>query len=234
MTDRPSTSRPYVTDNPSPVIFRFRFSRPDSRNALDLDLVRQLQHELSSITDGVVVIGSTHAESFSSGADVKLSNEDRADVSRALYDLYEAMLLSPCPIIAVIEGHAVGGGAQIALAADMRIAGPGARFQFPGVQHGIPIGMWALPDTVGRSRALDLCLTARWVDATEAHCIGLVDRLVDDAMNEALRIAKDMSAWPRGATASIKASSNSSGVLTRLRAEAAECATWSGALGHQT
>jgi len=233
MTERQFTGGSYVVDNPSPAVSRFRFSHLASRNSLGLDLVRQLKDDVSSITEGVVVIGSTHAEAFSSGADVKIADAERAEISRALYDLYETMLLSPCPILAVIEGPAVGGGAQIALASDMRIAGSGARFRFPGVHHGVPIGMWALPEIVGRGRALDICLTARWVDAPEAHAIGLIDRLCVDPIAEALEVATSLGQSPNGAAASIKMSSNASGILSRLQAEASECKAWSGALGSQ-
>jgi enoyl-CoA hydratase len=233
MIDRGPASRPYVLDRPSPGVSRVRFSDPASRNALDLALVQHLRDDLSSITEGVVVIASTYAEAFSSGADVKMSNSKRAEVSRALYELYETILLSPCPVLAVVEGPAVGGGAQIALASDLRIAGPGARFRFPGIHHGIPIGMWALPAIVGRGRALDLCLTARWVDAPEAHRIGLVDRLDDLPMEVALRVAEDIAQAPSGAAARIKSSANAADILARLRAEAAASEDWSGALGDQ-
>ena len=119
--------------------------------------------------DAVVLLGSTDPRVFCAGADLSLPMADRAAVSDLLYECYEHMITRPGPVIAVVGGPAVGGGAQLATAADLRIAGPGARLRWAGpAGAGLAVGAWILPDLVGRGMAMELCLTGRWVDAAEA------------------------------------------------------------------
>ena len=73
------------------------------------------------------------------------------------------MLASPVIIIASIHGAAVGAGAQLAVASDLRIGSPPARFRFAGPGHGLAVGAWGLPSLVGRGRAAEICLSMRWV-----------------------------------------------------------------------
>src|SRR5919108_254958 len=82
-----------------------------------------------------------------------------------------------------------GAGAQLAVAADLRVASPGARIQVAGPGHGLAVAAWSLPSLIGRGRAMDLCLTMRPVGAEEALRIGLVDRLEDDAAAAGLALA---------------------------------------------
>ena len=84
-------------------------------------------------------------------------------------------------VVAALDGAAVGGGAQLAIAADLRVAAPAAFLQLAGPGHGLAVGAWGLPSLVGRGRALDLCLSMRPVEREEALAIGLVDRVADDA-----------------------------------------------------
>ena len=83
-------------------------------------------------------------------------------------------------MLAALDGPAIGGGLQLAITCDLRIAAPAAWLQARGPGHGLAVAAWGLPTLVGRSRALDLCLTGRRVDAQEALAIGLVDRVEDD------------------------------------------------------
>jgi enoyl-CoA hydratase/carnithine racemase len=124
----------------------------------------------------------------------------------------------PGPVIAVITGAAVGGGAQLAAASDLRIAGPGARLRWigpPGLD--LAVGAWLLPDLVGRGAALDITLTGRWVEAAEALTLGLVNRVTDDPEGAAEQLAADLAA--RGSGAGVKAVMTAGGLLDRLRAE---------------
>jgi len=128
----------------------------------------------------------------------------------------------PGPVIAVITGAAVGGGAQLAAAADLRIAGPGARLRWIGPAGlDLAVGAWLLPDLAGRGAALDLVLTGRWVEAAEALALGLVNRVTEDPEPAAEQLAADLAA--RGAKgeagSGVKAVMAAGGLLDRLRAE---------------
>src|SRR5260370_2454585 len=105
----------------------------------------------------------------------------------------------PASIIAAWDGPAGGGGAQLALAADMRIVGPAALLRFVGLGHGLALGSWALPGLVGRGRALDWALTMRWVGAAEAWQAGLVSKPVDQPAAAAVSAATAFCALDRAA-----------------------------------
>jgi enoyl-CoA hydratase/carnithine racemase len=131
-------------------------------------------------------------------------------------------------VIAVLTGPAVGGGAQLAAASDLRIAGPGARLRWagpPGLD--LAVGAWLLPDLVGRAAAMDLVLTGRWVEAAEALALGLVNRVCDDPEPVAAQIAADLAGRGVGAGAGVKAVMAAGGLLDRMRAErAANRSAW--------
>ena len=121
-------------------------------------------------------------------------------------------------MIAVVTGAAVGGGAQLAAASDLRIASPAARLRFtgpPGLD--LAVGAWLLPDLVGRGAAMDLVLTGRWVEAAEARSLGLISRIEDDPDLAAGQVAAELAA--RGSGAGVKAVLAAGGLLDRLRAE---------------
>jgi enoyl-CoA hydratase/carnithine racemase len=168
----------------------------------------------------VVLLGSTDPRVFCAGADLSLPMADRAAVSDLLYECYEHMITRPGPVIAVIGGPAVGGGAQLAAAADLRIAGPGARLRFTGpIGAGLAVGAWILPDLAGRGAALEIGLTGRWLDAAEALTLGLVHRVEDDPDQVAASLAETLvAAGPLG-PGRIKAVASAGGLLDRLRTE---------------
>jgi enoyl-CoA hydratase len=130
---------------------------------------------------------------------------DYRDAARAPFE----RLASCCrrPSIAVIDGRALGGGVELAMACTLRFASPAARLSFPEVKLGlIPGGggTQRLPHLVGRGRALELMLTGREVDAKEAARMGLVDRLLyRDALGETLEIARHMARTSAPAMAAI-------------------------------
>src|SRR4029453_2782091 len=129
------------------------------------------------------------------------------------------MLTSPVPIVAALAGPAIGGGAQLAIASDLRIAGRNARIRFAGAGHGLAVGAWGLGSLVGRGRAMGLCLSMRDVSADEAAAIGLVDR-VDDAPDGApLRLATQVTRLDRAAVARVKRLVASDDLLESLRRE---------------
>ena len=202
-----------------------RLARPERRNALDPGLLAAIRDALAAEPGTPAVLGSTDPHVFCAGADLTISDAERAVVSDLVYDACETIVTRPGPVIAVITGAAVGGGAQLAAAADLRIAGPGARLRWVGPPKpaglDLAVGAWLLPDLAGRGAALDLVLTGRWVEAAEALALGLVNRITDDPEQAAGQIAADLAA--RGAkgeaAGGVKAVMAAGGLLDRLRAE---------------
>jgi enoyl-CoA hydratase len=201
---------------------RLLLSRPDQRNALVPGMVTALTGAMQADSDAVVLLGSTDPRVFCAGADLSLPMADRAAVSDLLYECYEHMITRPGPVIAVVGGPAVGGGAQLAAAADLRIAGPGARLRWAGpAGAGLAVGAWILPDLVGRGAALEIGMTGRWVDAAEALALGLVHRVEDDPDRVAAGLAETLAAAGPLGPGRIKAVAAAGGLLDRLRAERA-------------
>jgi enoyl-CoA hydratase len=195
-------------------------SRPERRNAIDLDLARALHDALGQDETAPVVLASSDPRAFCAGADMNLPDADRATVSDLLYGCYEIMITRPGPVIAVISGPAVGGGAQLAAAADLRIAGPAARLRWIGpASPGLAVGAWILTDLVGRGIAMELAMTGRWVAAMEALAIGLVNRVDDNPDQIATALAGEMVTQDPRALASVKSVAAGAGLLDRLRAE---------------
>ena len=195
-----------------------RLARPERRNALDPRFLTAIRDELAAEPGAPVLLGSTDPQVFCAGADLTISDAERAVVSDHIYQACETIVTRPGAVIAVITGAAVGGGAQLAAASDIRIAGPGARLRWigpPGVD--LAVGAWVLPDLVGRGAALDIALTGRWVEADEALALGLVNRVTDEPLAQAEQIAADLAA--RGSGGGVKAVTAAGGLLDRLRAE---------------
>lgn len=151
--------------------------RPERRNALDLATVETLLQALRAEPEETVVLGSTTPGTFCAGADLAVSDAERTQLSDLLYECYDVILRRPGLVLAAVDGAAVGGGAQLAAAADLRVAGPAARWRWVGPGHGLAVGTWILPDLLGRSRALDLTLTGRWLELEEARATGFAHRV---------------------------------------------------------
>ncbi len=218
---------PYLTVETSPAGYCWlRLSRPERHNALDVNLLRAVTEALSADPGVPVLLASTDPRVFCAGADLTITGTERAAVSDLVYDCCETIVTRPGPVIAVVTGPAVGGGAQLAAAADLRIAGPGARLRWtgpPGVD--LAVGAWVLPDLVGRAAATEIVLTGRWVEAAEALALGLVNRVCDDPGPVAAGIAADLAR--SGPRAGVKAVMAAGGLLDRLQAErAANRSAW--------
>jgi enoyl-CoA hydratase/carnithine racemase len=195
-------------------------ARPERRNALDPGLARALRDALGEDAITPLVLGSADPRVFCAGADLGVPDADRAVVSDLVYECCEIMITRPGPVIAVVAGAAVGGGAQLAAAADLRMAGPAARLRWigpPGL--GLAVGAWVLTDLAGRGAAMELALTGRWVDAAEALALGLVNRVDDDPGQVAAGIAAELAAQDPQASARVKSVAAAGGLLDRLHAE---------------
>jgi enoyl-CoA hydratase/carnithine racemase len=191
--------------SPLAGVLLIELNRPERHNALDLDVVSRLTSLLSEPEARAVILTSSRADVFCSGADRSIGDDERVDLSDRLYQLYETMVRLPIPIIAAIGGHAIGGGAQLAIASDLRIASPRASFRFVGPGHGLAIGAWRLPRLVGVGAAFELCATMRDVDADEAARLGLVNHVDEDPVAAALELAGQLVELDAGALARIKA-----------------------------
>ena len=217
-------------DRSLPDVLVLRLDRPAQRNAINRDMVEALLAAFATVSERAVVLGSTDPSAFCAGADLTLADSERAAVSDLLYELYARMIGLDAPIVVAVGGHAVGGGAQLALAGDLRIGTPATRIRFPGPRHGLAVGAWGLPSLVGRGRALDLCLTMRPVDAAEALAIGLLDRVVDDADTAAMELATTLAGLDPAAVKRTKTLvRDASGLAGALAQEqAGNRAAWSG------
>ena len=163
-------------------------------NALCLQMQREIRdasEEIAGRTDVGAVVLTGGPTVFAAGADIKemadMSLQDMLSASSALQDSFNAVARIPQPTIAAIEGYALGGGCELALCCDLRIAGHGAKLGQPEILLGIIPGAGGtqrLPRLVGPSRAKDLILTGRMVDTDEALAMGLVDRVVDTGTSQ--------------------------------------------------
>jgi len=167
-------------------------NRPDKLNALNDQVVDELAHAAERVgTDdairGVVITGAGQ-KAFVAGADIgDLAKQGPFDgKARALRGQAMLRRFETCgkPVIAAINGYALGGGCELAMACHLRIASDTARFGQPEVKLGIAPGYGGtqrLPRLVGKGRALALILTGEMIDAQEAHRIGLVNQVVPPA-----------------------------------------------------
>ena len=179
----------FVTLETADGIGTIRLNRPPV-NALNDQLTGELAEAAraaagSDEVRAVIIYGGEKV--FAAGADIKEMAEASyaAMASRPIGLLAATTLLAgiPKPVVAAIAGYALGGGLEIALTADFRVAGEGARLGQPEIQLGIIPGAGGtqrLPRLVGPARAKDLIFSGRMVKAAEAHAIGLVDRVVPD------------------------------------------------------
>jgi enoyl-CoA hydratase len=174
------------------------FNNPERHNAMSLDMWRDAATALEAIAkdDGVRVVILTGAggKSFVSGADISKFESERSSESgvQAYSDATEKMaqtlLNYPKPTIAMIRGYCIGGGVNIAVCCDLRVCNQQSRFAVPAAKLGLGYGyvhIQRLQDLVGPQYALEILLTARQFDASEAQQMGLVNRIVADSEIEA-------------------------------------------------
>lgn len=174
-------------------------NRPQALNALNTavmaEVVAALQaYEADEAVGAVVLTGSEKA--FAAGADIKeMQPKTYAEVfNEDLFAPWDGMLRIRKPIIAAVAGYALGGGCELAMMCDFIIAGDNAKFGQPEITLGVMPGMGGsqrLTRFVGKSKAMDMCLTGRMMDAAEAERSGLVSRVVPVAelMDEVMKAA---------------------------------------------
>jgi enoyl-CoA hydratase/carnithine racemase len=201
-----------LSDNGSPVglrvagpIIEIVLNRPPA-NALGPPLLEGLHKGLDAadaLPAKVIVVSSALPGFFAAGADIKhmssVDAESFAEYGDALRSAVERLAAHRALSVAAVDGLALGGGLELAMACSLRVAGSSARLGLPEVKLGlIPGGggTQRLPRLVGRGRALDIMLTGREVDAEEALRIGLVDRVVPagTAVDAARELARELCA----------------------------------------
>jgi enoyl-CoA hydratase/carnithine racemase len=180
----------FVTVQTDQAVATIRLERPPM-NALNAQVQDEIAAAAAQVTAdqevrAVILYGG--GKVFAAGADIKemadASYSRMAADTRRLQDAFTAVAKIPKPVVAAITGYALGGGLELALCADFRVAGEGARVGQPEILLGVIPGAGGtqrLPRLVGPSRAKDIVFTGRFVGAAEALAIGLVDQVVPDA-----------------------------------------------------
>ncbi len=196
-------------------------NRPKALNALCQALIEDLNHALNMLEDDVsihvlVITGSDKA--FAAGADIK-EMKDRSYIDVYMTDFITKgwQRIAQCrkPVIAAVAGYALGGGCEIAMMCDIILAADTAKFGQPEIALGtIPGsgGTQRLTRAVGKSKAMELCLSGRSMDAVEAEKYGLVSRVIPaaDLLSETMKLAEKISSMPLPVAMMVKESINRS------------------------
>lgn len=190
-----------------------QLDRPEARNAINTRMLEELLARLAAAREDeavrVVVVSSTDHMGLSGGADVREQLDAEGAVGRMelFARLYDEITAFPKPTVAACHGACVGGGAEIAVACDLRVGGANVRIRFPGGALGVPVGPARLVTLCGLSIAKYLLLTSREVGADEALRWGLVHKIVPAPRTEeaAIQLAAGVAANPPEAVARMKA-----------------------------
>lgn len=194
--------------------------RPEVRNAVDTEHAKALHAAFLAFDadpDAAVAVLHGTGGTFCAGADLKAVSEGTMEVAPPtgaeddLGPMGPTRLRLTKPVIAAVEGYAVAGGLELALWCDLRVADPGATFGVFCRRWGVPLidgGTIRLGELIGRSRALDLVLTGRPVDAAEALGSGLVNRVSEpgEVLDAAIELATRIAAFPQACLRSDRAS----------------------------
>lgn len=215
MTEHPSPQQDTVlVERPEPGIVVVRINRPEVRNALDLETRQRLAevfHALTDETDLRCVVLTGTRKCFAAGADI-------ADMSKLtaieMYHrhterLWGAVGECPVPVVAAVNGVALGGGLELAMLCDVIVVGRSAKLGQPEVRVGIMPGAGGtqrLVREIGKFRTMRLCLTGEVITAEEAWDMGLASKIVDDdqVLDEAMSMARAIASMPPVAVAQIK------------------------------
>ena len=196
------------------VIATVTLNRPRKRNALSIALRDEIDACLRQLEadDGVrVVIITGSGSAFCAGFDLSEMNFDDPEHTRRFadssYRYHTRLMRFKKPLIAAVNGPALGGGLDLAVLCDIRIASKAATFGHPEIKFGSAVLFTALADIIGGGLARELCFTGRTIDATEALRIGLVNRVVaaDRLMEAAKRVAETIAEAPLAGLEATKA-----------------------------
>jgi len=192
-----------LEERDGPVLL-LTLNRPDKRNALSAGLRAALREALARDREDpqtrAVVLRGAGGKAFAAGADVEEMAARDVWQQRAFITpphIYGAVATHPKPVLAALNGHALGAGLELAMACDLRVASPAAKLGQPEINLGIIPGgggTQRLPRLVGAGRAARMVMTGEPVDAATALAWGLVDEVAEDPVARALEIARVMAA----------------------------------------
>ncbi|HZN24142.1 MAG TPA: enoyl-CoA hydratase-related protein [Burkholderiales bacterium] len=195
-----------LIERPAEAVAVVRINRPEARNALNMEVRRLLAERLAAVAQEeevhcIVITGNEKA--FAAGADIKeMANAGTIEMlRRGTLKLWSSIAACPKPVIAAVNGFALGGGCELAMTCDIIIAGESAKFGQPEVKIGIIPGgggTQRLARAVGKYKAMRYVLTGDMFDARTAHDMGLVSEVVPDAEVEkrAVDMAKQIAELP--------------------------------------
>jgi enoyl-CoA hydratase/carnithine racemase len=203
-----------LVEHPLPQVAVVRLNRPEARNALNQALRQQLADHFLRLgqDDGVRCIVLTGGERiFAAGADLR-AMVDSTPIDILLLNnqrMWQTISACPKPVIAAVNGYALGGGCELAMHADIIVAGEGACFGQPEIKVGIMPGaggIQRLARSVGKFKAFRMLLTGEPIGARDAEAMGLVSEVVadDQVQARALELARQIAAMPPLAVAQIK------------------------------
>lgn len=161
-------------------------NRPRARNAVNIDLLNELENTLDALYQDLprAIILTATPPGFCAGIDLKESREASADFARArvstMHRVLRKLRLIPVPVISAVDGVTAGLGTELMISGDLRFATRSSRFSYPEPRVAVPSPAHRLVWLIGLSRAQDMLLTARWVEPEEGERIGLITRAVDD------------------------------------------------------
>jgi enoyl-CoA hydratase len=179
-----------------------RLDRPTQRNPLSVSTLEELESIFSTLatrTDLRAIVFTGAGDVFASGADIRelqlLTHDSAREFALRGQRLMQKIADAPQLTVAAVNGYCMGGGLDLALACDLRVASPEAVFAHPGARLGIITG-WGgtqrLPRIIGTTRALEIFATARRLTSREAFEIGLVNRIGDPALDCAIELAQSL------------------------------------------
>ena len=185
-----------------------RFNRPEALNALSVELARGIaaaliEQDADDSVRGIVLTGAGE-RAFCAGVDLREARGVQvAEIENwfgTVCNIYKQILLTEKPVIAALNGTAAGGGFQMALVSDQRVAHPGARMGQPEINAGIPsiMGSYWMSLHLGWSKNQELSMTGRLMDAEEAHGLGLINHMVarEELIAKACEVAESFAGKP--------------------------------------
>ncbi|WKD60288.1 putative enoyl-CoA hydratase echA8 [Corynebacterium ciconiae DSM 44920] len=193
-------------------------NRPKALNALNDATMREVvtaarEFDADDAIGCIVITGSEKA--FAAGADIKeMAEQSATDMYRSnWFAEWDGLSAVRTPVVAAVSGYALGGGCELAMMCDIIIAAESARFGQPEINLGVLPGMGGsqrLTRAVGKSKAMDMCLTGRMMDAAEAERSGLVSRVVptESLLEEALGVAEEIASKSLVASTMVKETVN--------------------------
>jgi enoyl-CoA hydratase len=203
---------PLIVERPEPGVVVLQLNRPEVRNAVNPQLRSALRVALTAAAEdpGTLVAILTGGDTvFSSGADLRALNQPGGTVNTGSVEMWAALNGFPKPLIAAVEGHAVGVGCEMVLAADLVVAARTATLRLPEVKRGFLPGAGGtqrLIRAVGKARAMRMVMTAAPISAETADAWGLLSELVEQgqALAQALSLAREIISMPPSCIAAVK------------------------------